>query len=427
MRELERSQYGDPSRMRENQFKSFKAMLLHAYENTAYYREVFERHNINPEGIKCPDDVKAIPILTKKHVQEHGQELIARQYRSADLVPFKTGGSTGKSVTVFWDFAAAERGAGSGYRAFKWAGWEIGEPWGRVWGNPPACGSAKEKILNTLINPQIFLDTMNLNEETVRDFAKRWKGAKPTLLHGHSHSLYILAQFCKALNIDYIQPKGIISTSMMLMASEREIIESVFGCKVTDLYGCEEVGLIASECEKHEGMHINIDCNYVEFVDAQSRPVEWGEDGAVLVTNLINKAMPLIRYKIEDMGIASRRTCPCGRTLPLMEEVTGRVADFLVRKDGSLVAGVSLIERTLTATPGIYQMQIIQEDLGSLILNIVRSDSYNEKTEHYLKKEFSETFGPDLNVKLNFVDNINQDQNGKYRFSISKVKNIFQL
>ena len=133
-----------------------------------------------------------------------------------------------------------------------------------------------------------------------------------------------------------------------------------FGCKVNDRYGSEEVALIACECEQHQGMHLNIEHLFIEFLRPDGTDAQAGEEGAIVITDLLNRGMPFIRYRIEDVGVPSDRTCSCGRGLPLMERVTGRVADYLKRRDGSLVAGVSLVERTLTAIPGIEQLQVVQ-------------------------------------------------------------------
>jgi phenylacetate-CoA ligase len=425
MREMEKSQYYDLNELKKHQFDRLKKMINHAYKNTTYYRTKFNAYGINPEDIEDENDFKKIPIRSKKYIHDYSDQLISNNHKKESLIPFKTGGSTGKSVTVYYDYTAMEKGVGSSLRSFNWTGWKLGEPIGRVWGNPVLPRTIKEKLRNILIEPQFYLDTMNLHDETVHDFAHEWEKNKPTLLHGHSHSLYMFAQFCKKLNIKDIKPKGIISTSMMLIPSERKVIEDIFECKVTDLYGCEEVGLIGCECEEHNGMHLNMENNYVEFINSQENDTASAEEGAIVVTNLNNKAMPIIRYKIEDVGIPSNRFCKCGRNLPLIERVTGRVADFLVRKDGSLVAGVSLVERTLTAFPGIDQMQIIQQDLDNIGLNIVQGAKYSEATERQLIDEFKEVFGPFINLVFNYVTVIAPERNGKFRFSISKIENTY--
>ena len=104
-----------------------------------------------------------------------------------------------------------------------------------------------------------------------------------------------------------------------------------------------------------------------------------------------------------------------------MERVSGRVADFLKKKDGSQVAGVSLVERTVTAIKGIGQMQIVQEKIDQLVLNVVRMDEYDAVSERSLLSEFASVFGKDVTLQLNYMDNIKQESSGKYRFSICKI------
>src|SRR5690606_23637090 len=136
-------------------------------------------------------------------------------------------------------------------------------------------------------------------------------------------------------------------------------------------YGCEETGLIAVECEHHQGMHINSAHIILECIDDNGLPVADGSPGKLVVTDLNNYGMPLIRYRIEDVGVLSNRQCACGRKLPILERLEGRVADFRKKKNGGQVAGVSLVERTLTDIPGLQQMQLVQESLDALIVNRV--------------------------------------------------------
>lgn len=422
---LNKSQYFSLEYLKELQFEKFKSLFSHAYHNTIYYRKKCNEVGITPQLLQTIADIEKVPFLTKADIKEYSADMIATGFNVDRLSAFKTGGATGKPAIVYKDPLAVELGAASGLRAFRWAGWEIGEAWGRVWGNPPSNDTIKQKMLHYLIHPMYYLDTMNLNDKSMFEFANILKQVKPSILHGHSHSLYIFSLFCRRKKIAYIKPKGIVSTSMMLMTHERACIEEVFQAKVTNLYGCEEVGLIGCGCEKHEGFHLNIEDVYVEFINERGQPASDGEKGAIVVTSLINKSMPIIRYKLEDVGVPCAKKCECGRELPLMKEVSGRVADFLVRKDGSLVAGVSLVERTLTVYPGIRQMQIVQEDLDNIVLNIVKSDPFNSKVEKKLEAEFKNFVGNHNRIHINFVHAIKQEVSGKYRFSISKVQNPY--
>jgi phenylacetate-CoA ligase len=134
----------------------------------------------------------------------------------------------------------------------------------------------------------------------------------------------------------------------------------------------------------------------------------------------MNMAMPFVRYCLEDMGAYMDQRCPCGRGLPLMGNVAGRVADFLLKKDGTKVAGISLIENTLTKIPGIDQMQIVQKSFNELVLNIVPGMEYNDHVKMELMDYFHKVFNGSL-VDIVEVPEIKPLKSGKYRFSICQI------
>ncbi len=421
-RYLEETQYYPREKLEEIQWARLKKLWNFLWKNNGYYRKKFLDAGLNENSLRYPTDISKLPILTKEEVRENTDALISNGFDKKKLLHFKTGGSTGKALDIFITEECSELRNACACRHDHWSGWELGEPVGAVWGNPPSLDSWKKKVRWWLLEPVIYLDTMNVNEEAVLRFAKEWKRAKPTLLFGHSHSIYLLSQYVQELGITEIRPKGIIGTSMMLLENERETIESVFGVKVFNRYGCEEVSLIASECEKHEGMHLNIEHLFIEFINDDGSPAGPGEQSKIVVTDLMNKAMPFVRYQVEDYGIPTDRICSCGRGLPLMDEVVGRTADFLVRHDGTKIAGVSLIENTLTKIEGIKQMQIIQDNINDIHLNIVAGPDFCEDTKKSLISYFKALFGAGVSIEVELTRKIEQDPSGKYRFSICKVK-----
>ncbi len=422
-KDLEKTQYLPKAVLMERQWQRLENLIRFAWENNAFYRARFEIAGITPDMVQSPEDMQKIPVLTKQEIRQNTPQMISRGYVLPDLLQFKTGGSTGKALDIYITEDCSELRNACARRHDRWTGWEVGEPIAAVWGNPYLPSSIKEKLKNWLLTPFIYLDTMSVTEKSVRNFAVEWERVHPTLLFGHAHSLYLLAQYVRDLNITNIKPRGILSTSMMLMPQERKVIEEVFCTKVNDRYGCEEVSLIASECEKHEGMHLNIEHLYVEFLKEEGGYAAPGEPGKIVVTDLMNKAMPFIRYQVEDVGVPSERTCSCGRGLPLMETVTGRVADFLIKSDGSKVAGVSLIENTLTKIPGIDQMQIVQDRIDLITLLVVPGGDFTDFSQIQLQNYFESLFGKTVTVEIDLVSFIAPEPSGKYRFSICRISN----
>lgn len=420
LRELSASQWFDAETLRRQQWERVRELVGYAFKHCPYYR--MRLAGAGFEGMLHDwEDFRRLPILTKQDIRENGDRLLSREFRREDLVESKTGGSTGVALKLYFDKRCQEMRNAAAMRSDQWGGWDIGMKVAAVWGNPPVADTLKKKLRSLLLDRTIYLDTMEINEDSVRRFVDNWRRARPCVMFGHSHSIYILAIYLQRLGVEDIRPRGIISTSMMLLESERQLIEEVFACQVTNRYGCEEVSLIACECERHEGLHLNVDHVVVEFLREDGTEAVPGEEANIVVTELINRGMPLIRYRVEDMGVPSRRSCSCGRGLPLMERVTGRRADFLKRPDGSLVAGVSLVERTLTAIPGIEQMQLVQNELHRVCVKLVNDSDFTEASELKLRNELKTVFGDEVTIELQYSSDLDQTSSGKYRFAICNV------
>lgn len=420
LQELSASQWLSYDTLYHQQWESVQQAIKYAYDHCSYYHSGYG--SLGFDGtLRSWADFRQLPLLSKNDIRANLEQLISDQFRREDLVEAKTGGSTGTALTLYFDEKCQEMRNAAAMRSDRWAGWDIGMKVAAIWGNPPIRDTFKKKIRNALLDRMIYLDTMDINENSVRRFIDQWYQQQPRFIFGHSHSIYILATYLSRLNIKDIRPIGIIATSMMLLEVERQVIEKIFGCQVTNRYGCEEVGLIACECEQHNGLHLNIDHLVIEFLRDDGTEAKFGEEANIVVTDLINRGMPLIRYKVEDRGVLTDRRCSCGRGLPILERIVGRQADFLKRLDGSLVAGVSLVERTLTAIPGIEQMQLIQNETTILQVKIVKSTDYTLESEIKLKRELISVFGDKVLLKIDYVKELNKTNRGKYLFAVCNI------
>jgi phenylacetate-CoA ligase len=421
---LEKSQYFPLSQVRENQWRRFKSLLSHAYENCDFYRESFVKNGIVPDDIKEWKDLSAIPVLKKDHIRNEKDRMIAKNIPFEKLIPKKTSGSTGVSLNFFVDEDSLQWKRACAIRHDRWTGWNIGERVGAVWGNPEYKKSWKGRVRNFLLERYDYLDTLKIDEKDMLEFYQRIRKKNISLLFGHAHSLYLFARFLKKQTLDGIKPKGIISTAMVLHDFERAEIEQAFNCKVTNRYGCEEVSLIACECEEHNGFHINMDTVIVEIVQDGKEAIP-GEPGAIIITDLTNCGMPFIRYKVGDVGIFSDRFCPCGRSYSLLESIEGRAADYIMTPDEKLISGISLTENFAMFISGIKQLQIIQERLDYLVLKIVKSKNFSIETEKQIHRLIVERFGHKMKYRIELVNSIQNEHSGKYRFCVSKLEKEF--
>ncbi|HBG07884.1 MAG: capsule biosynthesis protein CapK [Geobacteraceae bacterium GWC2_58_44] len=413
------------SAVREDQWQRLRRILDHAYDHTDFYRRHFDAAGVAPCDLKSLDDLQRLPLLTKDDIRASRGAMVARNVARERLIAKKTSGSTGVSVELFVDEDSAQWKRAVAISYNRWAGWDIGEKIGAIWGNPQNNLNWRTKLRNLLLERYTYLDTLKMDEQAMLDFHHRLLSLRPTLLFGHAHSLYLFAKFLEKKGWHDIRPRGIISTCMVLHDFERVVIERMFGCSVTNRYGCEEVSLIACECPAHNGMHLNCDSLIVEFI-RDGKPVLPGEPGAIVVTDLTNFGMPFIRYKVGDVGVPSAKvSCSCGCSYPMMDSLEGRVADYVVTPDGNYISGISLTENFAMHLGGVKQMQIVQERLDFLVFRIVKSETYGEQTIRDIDRLAKERFGSQMQYQIDCVGSIQSESSGKYRFCISKLDSPF--
>ena len=412
LRLLEQTQFDPPEVVRARQLVALKVQLRHAYDTVPYYRDAWQLAGAHPQEVKTLADLEAFPILTKAHIRAHERDLLSTAYDPAKLRLKRTSGSTGVPLNIRMDEPAMQWKTACTIRSDQWSGYRLGQRVAKVWGNPEYRHEGlKGRLRNFFYDRAVYLDTLNLTDERIATFVASLRRHRPGLIFGHAHSVYLLACAMKKAGVADVRPNGIISTAMLLHDWQRTTIEQVFGCPVTNRYGCEEVSLIASECELHQGLHVNADSVYTEI----------GPGGKLLVTDLTNRAMPLIRYQIGDVVVGSGRSCQCGRGMPMLERIEGREADYVVTPSGGLISGISLTENFALLIPGAAQVQIVQESVHHLRIRLVADDQFGDQSQRMIGKLVHDMFGPTVRYDVELVDAIPQEPSGKYRFCISKV------
>jgi len=425
LRQLEKTQYRSADEIAELQMDRLRTILMHAYENSPFYRKRFDDVGFSPSSFSSFEDLLVIPFMTKEDIQNHKEDMVAKTFRgSKDLWPDRTGGSTGKPLHYYRDRTRFYHLKAAAIRHDRWAGYDIGDKQVVIWGNRQdysRMGEFKARVRNLLHDRLLVLDSSNVTQEKMAEFAERIRRFRPKTVLAYANSGALFARYLLENGIRDLHMDGAITSAEMLNPGDREVLEEAFDCKVFDRYGCREMGLLASECEVHEGMHIDAECVYVEFI-RDGRPVASGERGDIVITDLLNFGMPFIRYRIEDVGVPTDRQCSCGRGLPLMEMVAGRTTDFIVCPDGRQVSGVAFVTFVIAQAPGVRQAQIVQEEPGAIRLRLVKGKEFTDESIVFLRDKMPEFFGSGMHVEYEFVDSIPSESSGKYRFSICKVR-----
>lgn len=421
---MEDNQYLALEKLEAMQLNRIQSIVTYAYENTAYYRKKLDDNGFNPKELTSLNDLQKIPPLTKVDIQNNSESLLSKEFNKNNLIKDASGGSTGEPTIFFKTLEYQQLRSADQLRHDRWSGWEIGDRFALIWGaqrDLKASQSIREFIISRYIARIWELDAFDMNTTKMDKYVKTLQRIQPKMVLGYANALVAFSEYLIKYHPNHnIRPKGIISSAETLTEDKRKIIEAAFKCKVLNRYGSREVGLIASECSKQKGLHINADNIYVEIVK-NGKPVRDGESGDILVTDFSNKAMPLIRYKLGDVGKLGKTPCTCQRTLPVLESVEGRSGDFFVAEDGVLVHG-EYFTHLFYGEDDVKQFQMIQETLELVHLKLVSVEK--NKDAAYINTFISKTkaiLGPRVRVDVDFVDDIPPTVSGKLLFTISKV------
>jgi phenylacetate-CoA ligase len=398
------------------QLEKLKNLLKFCHEQNGFYQRRFKEIGFHPDDFHNFSDLEKLPVLTKEDIRQASDRLFSDSFSKENSIHNRTGGSTGVPLHTYVDFDAAGFKKAATVRHNRWAHLVPGNRLASVWGDTERPLPLRLRLRNMLTDRAIYLDTLKFDEEHIEAFIHKIHKFRPLVMMGHAHSIYRLAEYIRDNNVDDISFSGIITTAMVLTDTERRTIESVFNSPIFDRYGCEELSIIASECDAHRGMHKFAEGLYVEcHGEGKNLP------GNLIITDLVNRAMPMIRYEIGDYAFTVEGECPCGRALPRLREVIGRTADFLYTPDKKPVFGISILDTFVIHIPGFKQVQIIQDKYDHLDFFIVRDDAFSDESLNILKKNVIDIFGEKMRYDVSFVNRIERTERGKFRFSICKI------
>lgn len=427
LREFERTQFLSVDELRALQWRRLRKLLGHAYAQCPFYRARFDRARLKPNDLRELEDLRLLPVLEKRDVQEQGDNMVARNWPRGDLIANQTGGSTGTPISFYLSKARKCSRAAATLRHNRWAGWRVGDRAAVIWGAPcdrPA-DTWRARLRGTLLREPLWLDTANVTEASLAEFHTQLIRYRPRIIQAYARSAVLFARYLQAQRLTPYRPHALVTSAEVLEEEERRLLEEVFGCPVFNRYGCREVSVIASECAAQRGLHVMAEGLYLE-IETPHGPTQPGGMGSILVTDLLNRAMPLIRYRIGDLGAWADGSCACGRGLPRLERVAGRVTDFLVGCDGRLVSGVYLATYVVAQRPSLGQVQIRQQKIGAVTYRIKPGrDFHREQDLDYLRTTTRRYLGAEASIDVEIVDKLSAETSGKFLFSRSSVTPSF--
>jgi len=423
LKELEASQWWPRERIDALRLARFKALVASAYAHTPYWRRVMDEHGIAPDSIRSLDDVRRFPLLEKATLRERREEMVWRQEgRRVKLV--RTSGSTNEALQFYTSSSREAAINAARIRGHRWIGINKGDKEVYFWGSPVELHTQDrvKHVRDWLVNEPLS-DGFEITEERTARYIEDWKRWRPKCIFGYPNSFLLTVQMAEKAGIDLKEigrrgTRAICTTSEMLGEVNRKIISEAFGLPVYDSYGLREAALVGHECDRFT-MHTTDEQVILETIDPKTLKPTDGE-GELVITSLISPVMPIIRYRTGDIVTLSNEPCPCGRSLGRITISGGRIADFVVTRQGKWVAGYFLIY-ICRSVPGIVKFQAVQDRVGEVRVSLATDEHFPPDGCDRVKAAVQARLASDDEITVERVDDIQPAPSGKYRPVIGKV------
>lgn len=420
VRLLEQSEQWPFDRLLELQRAKFERLRSWTSAHSAFYREHWRSAGAERRAASVYPELDGLPIVDKNDLRPAAGEFPLRAYRGRVRVA-RTSGSTGAPMAFIRTLDQESWFWAIRFRMWRWAGYEAGEPYLAI--NLNARTALKKRLQDVFFRCTYL--TYTVANQDSRRILEILQSRRITHINGFSSSIAALAAYMQEHGVSGVgRVRGISATGDNLFPARRELIERVFGVGVTDYYGAGGEGVhLASQCEQRDQYHLHMENAIVELI-ADGRPARPGEVGHVVVTQLDNYAMPLIRYDLGDIATAAgAASCACGRALPLIRSIDGRACDVVRVPDGTellpqffFIGAFKLLER-------VERYQIVQQELDRVAVRLIAKPGCDRRQcEAELRKQIATASNGLLRTEFEWVDAIPLPGRGKFRAVVSAIE-----
>lgn len=407
-RELEKSQRWPLERLEALQWDRLRSLYSYAITSVPGYRDRWTQAGLTPDSVRTREDWSRVPALEKSELRLSPEANRAPGAHRG--VVATTSGSSGTPIAVLRDHLSWAHAHGNLIRAWKWHGIRVGDPYAYFWGLALDKSGRKQAHWRDLAFNRRRLSAFGIDAEGAARFHRALMRDPVSWGFGYPSAVTDFAAQVRSQGLDgrALKWKAVITTAEVLRPHQRELMEDVFGCSVVDSYGCAEVGVTGFECPSHS-MHIPIESVAIDLEPA--------EDGlwSVLLTDLHNRAAPVIRYRVGDLVGPSPGPCPCGLALPVLGPIQGRAGDHLLLPDGRRVNGLLpyYVFRPYAKSRAVLEYQFIECRDRQIELRIRPGESWSESLADQIRADVEAGLG--VAVRVRTVTRIQRQGRGKHR------------
>lgn len=418
--QLLRDQQLAPEELRALQLRRGSELAVYAWDTTDFYRDYYSAAGFSRDDLRAPEAFLELPVVEKAHLREASARFEARGVAPKHRRFASTGGSTGEPVRLLHDRRVPVRTLS--WRMFGWWGVSPSDDIAHVYRHIRSPRQELKHALQWWPTRSIQIDAYRMDDASIEKFLAGYRKLRPRLVLGYVGGIHELARVLIDRGIVLPAPTAVGVTAAPLSAVQRAAIRQAFQAPVYDHYRCGEIPWIAAECRAADGLHSFGDVRFVEVVDGAGQRVPAGTVGETVVSDLTNRAFPLIRYRIGDRAAMIDRACSCGVGLPLMTSVGGRVSDALVMPNGRIVAGEGLTAIFDDWPESVKAFQIWQKADANIVLRcVVGTDPDALKIIDGVLETLRGWVQNQVSVDLELVEEIPHD-GGKTRYIKSDVR-----
>jgi phenylacetate-CoA ligase len=423
-RELERSQWASRDELIAFQTAELGALLRHAYDHVPFYRARFAAAGVTPGDVRSLEALTALPIVRRADLQRAGAAW-ASTARPRPAIRKQTSGTSGEPLLFGYEDASEHWRRAVKLRGYAWAGHQPGARALYFWGAPepsaPPLRTRAKIALDRRLHRERYIPCAVMSDAILRRAVDAIERGRPQAIVCYAQAGAELARFITRNGMRSWATIPVICGAERLLARDRADLAEAFGPAVFDTYGCREVMMIAAECEAHAGLHVAMENVIVEIVvheDGRARPAREGETGEVVITDLHNLAMPFIRYANGDVAtVGPDRRCPCGRTLPRLEGVQGRVSELLRDGNGAAVSGTALGFLFEDVSLAVRQFQAVQHADRSVTIRMALAEELPRSALARIQ-EHGERLLAGLPVRIDVVPELARNPAGKHHLVV---------
>lgn len=424
LKQLDASQWWSADQMAVAQLRQLKNLISHAVIHSPFYREHLSSIDLEKLDI---ESLHQLPILTRTQLQQNNKIIDCLQLPETHgaVTESMTSGSTGSPVklrntaltSTIWNainmreqlWHAREFSEVSA--SIRWHGDKIGLPPRGIafenWGLPVCLfkHTGRSYFLNS--SSDISAQIVWLQE------------LQPAYLMTYPSNLQALIAHLRREKTTLHGLLEVRTVGESVSAELRVSVEELFDAKLVDLYSSEELGYMALQCPLHNHYHVQSESVLLEVLREDGSPCDLHEQGRIVVTSLRNFSTPLIRYDIGDYGELAE-PCSCGRGLPVLKTVHGRVRNMLRHPDGSCSWPNFGFRKFIQVAP-LSQFQLVQHSLDDVELKIVVDDVLTDEQEGKIKLILQESLAHPFTIKLSYHATLPRSAGGKFEDFVSML------